>query len=233
MADDIPVDPARGDGNRHAHTRRVLRVVLVAGLAAAMLVFIYVLGDIFAPVFAALAYMLDPLVRRLERRGWPRRRAVIAIFAAAAFVIVALLAGSVPFLVRDVSYAVSAASAHLEEAGGEGGRPAEAGGDDFSSKFERSLRRSETMRRILDWAEEQHVMERASNIRARRYSMIASHRRSGVWPAVRLRSTHRRASPASFRETAANSLWITSSWALGSRSSISSAVRALVPYESN
>ncbi|MHC4249719.1 MAG: AI-2E family transporter [Planctomycetota bacterium] len=202
MAEDIPAAPASPPGSR-----RQLRIAVFAALAVGTLLFIWALGDIFAPVFAALAlaYMLDPFVKRLEGRGWPRRRAVLAIFAAAIFLMVAMLAASVPFIVRDVSYAVSAAKTRLEQAGAddEGAASGEAGADDkgaasgdaaaddkgaasgeagaddkgaasgdagtddagaddgLDGKLMRKLRQSETMRKVLDWARDKRITDRA------------------------------------------------------------------------
>jgi predicted PurR-regulated permease PerM len=188
MVDDKPVAPARP-----RDPRRQLRIAVFAALVVGALLFVWALGDIFAPVFAALAlaYMLDPFVTRLEARGWRRKRAVLAIFAAAVFLIVAMLAAAVPFIVRDVSFAVSAAGARLDEAGavdestepegagGAGGEdkgaaPASAGADDegaasrdpgaddgLGGKLTRALRRSETMSGILDWAKDRRLTDRA------------------------------------------------------------------------
>ncbi len=182
--------------------RRQLRIAVFAALVVGALLFIWALGDIFAPVFAglALAYMLDPFVAGLEGRGWRRKRAVLTIFAAAVFLIVAMLAASVPFIVRDVSFAVTAAGARLDEAGAadEGVPPEDAGADDegvksgdaggqdedaapasagadaegaasedavaddgLGGKLTRALRRSETMRGILDWAKTKRITDRA------------------------------------------------------------------------
>ncbi|MHC5054849.1 MAG: AI-2E family transporter [Planctomycetota bacterium] len=185
MAEDIPAAFASPPGSR-----RHLRVAIFAALTVGALLFVWALGDIFAPVFAALAlaYMLDPFVKRLEGRGWPRRRAVLAIFAAAIFIMVAMISASVPFIVRDVSYAVSAAKARLEQAGAdeeadasgdagaedeadasgdagtedEGAASGDAAADDgLDGKLTRALRRSETMRKVLDWAKDKRIADRA------------------------------------------------------------------------
>jgi len=164
-------DGAVASRHRPGSHRRIAVFIVVALVT---LLFIWALGDIFAPVFAALAlaYMLNPFVKRLEARGWSRRRAVLAIFTAAIFFMVSMIAASIPFVVRDVSYAVSAARASLEDvdAGVEDGAPGEAGDaepkgagreDGLSGKLARALRRSETMRMALDWAEKQRLTERA------------------------------------------------------------------------
>ena len=156
--------------SRRSRSQRRIAVFIVAAVGA--LLFIWALGDIFAPVFAALAlaYMLDPLVKRLVGRGWSRRRAVLAIFTAAIFLMITMLAASIPYIVRDVSFAVSAAGERLDRAGAgdEGGAPrdtkdAEGAGDEdgLGEKLTRALRRNETMRRTLDWAEGKHFTERA------------------------------------------------------------------------
>jgi len=201
MVQDGPAASRRRSGSH----RRIAVFIVVAVVA---LLFVWALGDIFAPVFAALAlaYMLNPFVKRLEARGWSRRRAVLAIFTATIFLIVSMIAASIPFIVRDVSYAVLAAKTRLDQAGadeeedasgtkkeevaskavekaeneeaatGEGGadededasevaEEAESNRDaayhsELGRKLERALRRSETMRMALDWAEKQRLTER-------------------------------------------------------------------------
>lgn len=85
----------------------------LTGLAAATLVFlvgalIWALGhvlDVLAPVLwplavaAVLAYLLDPVVDRLEKAGLNRVRAVLAVFALALFLLAALVGSIVPQLV--------------------------------------------------------------------------------------------------------------------------------------
>jgi predicted PurR-regulated permease PerM len=151
------------------------RIAVFTVVAVAALLFIWALGDIFAPVFAALAlaYMLDPLVKRLEGRGWRRKRAVLAIFSAVLFLIVVTLAASIPYVIRDVSYAVSVAKARLEQAGAiekddasrddaDAADTGDAGDEDgLKGKLTRALRRSETMSQALDWAEERRLTDRA------------------------------------------------------------------------
>jgi len=98
--------------------RGVLRVFLWVGLVAAGLGFIYYLSDIFAPLLAALAvaYMLDPLVRRLEKRGWSRRKSVIVIFAAALLAMIVVVGTITPFVVRDISGSVVALTGEFDDA---------------------------------------------------------------------------------------------------------------------
>jgi len=172
MAKEGPAEPtSRSSSKKHR------AVAIFAVVAVGALLFIWALGDIFAPVFAALAlaYMLDPFVKRLETRGWPRRRAVLVVFSATVFLIVAILSASVPFVARDVSYVVSAAKIHLDRAGAdeeEGAAEiapklesegAAARRDGLSVRLARAFRRSETMRKILEWAEENQLVERVSS----------------------------------------------------------------------
>lgn len=147
-------------------SRRYLRIGVFGILVVGVVLFIWALGDIFAPVFAALAlaYMLDPFVKRLERRGWSRGRAVLAIFAAAVFLMVAVLAVSIPLIVEDVEYAVKAAGARLDRAGrhDKTGASGDARAEDgLGGKLTRALRRNETMRKVIDWAEEERIADRA------------------------------------------------------------------------
>lgn len=85
----------------------------LTGLALALLVFlvgalIWALGrvlDVLSPVLwplavaGVLAYLLDPLVDRLEQRGLGRVRAVVLVFFLAVFMVAGLVASVVPQLV--------------------------------------------------------------------------------------------------------------------------------------
>jgi predicted PurR-regulated permease PerM len=86
-----------------------------AGLALAVLValavaLIWGMGQtlqILAPVLwplavaGVLAYLLDPVVDFLERRGTPRTRAIVCVFAFAVVILLALLSSVVPQLVGE------------------------------------------------------------------------------------------------------------------------------------
>lgn len=77
-------------------------------LALAVLIgaLLYWLAPVLTPfVFAAmLAYLGDPLVDRLERRGLSRTLAVLAVFLAMVFVLVLVLLLLVPMLERQLSH---------------------------------------------------------------------------------------------------------------------------------
>src|SRR5439155_25247613 len=61
------------------------------------------LGPVLWPlaVAGAIAYLLDPVVDFIQRRGVPRTRAIICVFALAGVIIVALFGSVVPQLVRE------------------------------------------------------------------------------------------------------------------------------------
>src|SRR5215208_465837 len=69
-----------------------VRTLLRLGLFGAFLVLVIVALDVLLSIFVAvvLAVGLDPVVGALVRRGWPRGRAALAVFAAL-FVAVALI----------------------------------------------------------------------------------------------------------------------------------------------
>ena len=78
----------------------VLIVALVWGLGQVLQLLAPVLWPL--AVAAVIAYLLDPLVDHLEKkRHLPRTRAIICVFALAAFIVLALLASVVPQLVRE------------------------------------------------------------------------------------------------------------------------------------
>ena len=54
------------------------QIVMLAGILLCVFLTIFFLGDILAPVFAALviAYLLDGIILRIQRRGAPRLAAV-------------------------------------------------------------------------------------------------------------------------------------------------------------
>ena len=71
----------------------ILAMLLVVGFAI-----VIVLGDMLAPVLAAivLAYLLEGLVRPLERRGLPRLGAVLVVFSVFLALLLVLLFGLMP-----------------------------------------------------------------------------------------------------------------------------------------
>jgi predicted PurR-regulated permease PerM len=78
----------------------VLIVALIWGLGQVLQLLAPVLWPL--AVAAVIAYLLDPLVDHLEtKRHLPRTRAIVCVFALAAFIVVGLLASVVPQLVRE------------------------------------------------------------------------------------------------------------------------------------
>ena len=86
-----------------------LQTALWIGFGFALLGLIYLLGPILTPFLlaATLAYICDPLVERLERRGLPRAAAVIAIILTLIALAVLLVLTLVP-LVREETQALIA-----------------------------------------------------------------------------------------------------------------------------
>lgn len=82
----------------------ILSLVLI--LSAAVIVF---LGEMLAPVFAALviAYLLEGVVRVLRRRGIPRTLAVLTVFTGFMVAVVAGIIFLVPLLVEQVTQLVN------------------------------------------------------------------------------------------------------------------------------
>lgn len=96
---------------------RNVRYLIVISAVVGALVFGWYLSSIFVPLLIALAlaYMLNPLVESLERRGVSRMRAVILIFLA---VVAASTAAGIWFvasLVKDVRSIISETDAVLSE----------------------------------------------------------------------------------------------------------------------
>lgn len=139
---------------------RTLRLSLFVALSLAALTLVYFLGDIFAPVLGALAlaYMLDPVVKRLEKRGWRRKRAVLAVFAASILLMLVLLAASVPFVVRDVMSAIEDVSEELASDAGSKRKDADRGA---AGRLARAIKKSESLRKVLEWAEEREAKKHA------------------------------------------------------------------------
>jgi predicted PurR-regulated permease PerM len=76
------------------------RLLVVAAAAGLVLYLLILLKVVVIPVIVALflATLLVPLVQRLEARGWRHLPAVLAVFAGAVLVLVAIVAGFVPLI---------------------------------------------------------------------------------------------------------------------------------------
>lgn len=82
--------------------KRGVRIVLLAGIALATLWFVFALQAIFAPLILGflIAYVLDPLADRLQKRGMSRTGAVVTIFGAASLVVISVVTVSTIYAVR-------------------------------------------------------------------------------------------------------------------------------------
>ena len=102
------------------------QIVMLAGILLGVFLTIFFLGDILAPVFAALviAYLLDGIILRIQRRGAPRLAAVcgvyvlflLAVFMLFFVVIPSLVAELDKFVRRDVPGIVQNASQDISDA---------------------------------------------------------------------------------------------------------------------
>jgi putative permease len=102
------------------------QVVMLAALLLIIFMIIFFLGDLLAPVFAALviAYLLDGIILRFQRRGAPRLAAVcgvyllflLAVFMLFFVVIPSLVSELDKFVRRDVPGIVQNASKDIQDA---------------------------------------------------------------------------------------------------------------------
>ena len=102
------------------------QIVMLAGILLCVFLTIFFLGDILAPVFAALviAYLLDGIILRIQKRGAPRLAAVcgvyvlflLAVFMLFFVVIPSLVAELDKFVRRDVPGIVQNASQDIRDA---------------------------------------------------------------------------------------------------------------------
>lgn len=106
----------RADYSQLLRIRNVQWVIVLAAVVGALLLGYY-LSSIFVPLLVAIAiaYILNPLVVRLEKKGINRTRAVLLIFIG--FIAVSAAVGSwfVASIVRDVQSMNQQASALLED----------------------------------------------------------------------------------------------------------------------
>src|SRR5881409_3249294 len=84
-----------------------LAVAILAGVAAGIVwglgQVLHLLSPVLWPLAVAgvFAYLLDPVVDVIERRGAPRPRAIICVFALAAMIVLALFGSVVPQVLRE------------------------------------------------------------------------------------------------------------------------------------
>ncbi len=95
----------------HALTGLAIAVLaaLVVALAWGLGKVVQILSPVLWPLAVAgvLAYLLDPVVDFLERKGAPRTRAILAVFAGALLLLAALFASVVPHLINETGQLAS------------------------------------------------------------------------------------------------------------------------------
>jgi len=86
------------------------------GVAAAVFALLYVLKAALTPLAAAfvIAYLLDPLIDRLERLGVRRRLGILLVLGMAGLTVFAVLLLGIPRLVREVSALAERMPGYLE-----------------------------------------------------------------------------------------------------------------------
>ena len=109
-------------------------VIIVAAIVAALL-FMYFLSWIFAPLLLALclAYILDPVVTRLEKR-MSRKRAVRVLFLALGLVLVGTLAFVIPVTINEITSGYFALAGEFEDQDGDGVLDTEQAPDSFRDR---------------------------------------------------------------------------------------------------
>src|SRR5438552_4978109 len=84
-----------------------LAAAILAGVSAGVVWgfgrVLHLLSPVLWPLAVAgvIAYLLDPLVDFIERRGAPRPRAILCVFTLAAVIVLGLVASVVPQVVRE------------------------------------------------------------------------------------------------------------------------------------
>ena len=78
-------------------------VAILAGVIWGFGQVLHLLSPVLWPLAVAgvFAYLLDPVVDFIERRGAPRARAIICVFALAAVIVLALFGSVVPQVLRE------------------------------------------------------------------------------------------------------------------------------------
>src|SRR5512133_2623594 len=96
-------------------------VALVVGLVWGLSHIVQILGPVLWPIAVAgvLAYLLDPVVDYLERRGgWFNRvRAIICVFALALLMVAAIFGSIVPQLINETGQLVSQVPGYVSRVG--------------------------------------------------------------------------------------------------------------------
>lgn len=113
-AREAPADKAKADRDFVAWAARW--VIVGGAVGGAIFVLLYVLKAALTPLAAAfvMAYLLDPLIDRLERIGVRRRLGILLVLGLAGAGVLALLLVAIPRLVRELTTLAERMPAYLE-----------------------------------------------------------------------------------------------------------------------
>ena len=109
----LPQPPTDRQARLIWHALTGLAIAVLIALVAALLWGLGKVVQILAPVLwplavaGVLAYLLDPVVGFLERKGAPRTRAILAVFAGGLVLVAALFGSAVPHLINETTQLAS------------------------------------------------------------------------------------------------------------------------------
>ena len=111
-----PAAVSATQGDRDFVVRAVRQAIVIALVGAGAFALLFVLKAALTPLAAAFvtAYLLDPLIDRLERLGLNRRGAILLVLAVLGVAITLLLLYGVPSLVRETLELAQRLPAYLE-----------------------------------------------------------------------------------------------------------------------
>jgi predicted PurR-regulated permease PerM len=111
-----PAAVSATQGDRDFVVRAVRQAIVIALVGAGAFALLFVLKAALTPLAAAFvtAYLLDPLIDRLERLGLNRRGAILLVLAVLGVAIALLLLYGVPSLVRETLELAQRLPAYLE-----------------------------------------------------------------------------------------------------------------------
>ena len=103
---------------RHRKVLWRIRLFWWLGVALGLGLLLWLLGPMLTPfaVGAAIAYFLDPVVSRLERRGIPRLAAVVGLLVSMMVILIAGLVILVPLLAVEATALIRTIPGHYEDA---------------------------------------------------------------------------------------------------------------------
>jgi predicted PurR-regulated permease PerM len=108
--------PDKGQADRDFVARAARWVIVGAAVAAALFAMLFVLKAALTPLAAAfvIAYLLDPLIDRLERIGVRRRFGILLVLLLAGALVLAFLLVAIPRLVREITSLAERMPVYLE-----------------------------------------------------------------------------------------------------------------------